>query len=127
MPRGAYNDPQYTVNMGENINLPAVAAEAVSGKFVAFAATRIKSIRGVVVVAGTNGTAGYSVLNGSTVVGALVCGSSAAGVKVSGSVTAANAVMAAGDVLDFKTTANGATMAAAVVVEYEIMPMAEVS
>lgn len=125
--KGSYQDPQYNVNMGAQVNLPAVAAEAVAGKFVAFAASKIKSIRGVVVVAGTNGTAGYSVLNGTTVVGAVVCGTSTAGVKVTGSVTEANATLASGDVLDFKATANGATMAAAVVVEYEIVSMAEVS
>ncbi len=121
-----YTDPQFRVNQGNQVNGPAVAASTVAAKFTAFAKTRILSVKGAVMVAGTNTAAGYELLNGTTTVGSITCGTNTAGAKVTGSVTAANAVLEEGDVLDFKTLANSATLAAAFVVEYRVEPDADV-
>ena len=121
-----YTDPQFRVNLGAPIKCPAGSASAVISKFVAFAKTRILSGRGCVSVAGTNASAGYELLNGTTTVGSLVCGTNTAGAKITGTITAANAVLNEGDVLDFKTLANSATLASEWMVEYRIEPDADV-
>lgn len=126
MPKRFYNDPQFQVNQGNQADCPATTASTVAAKFVAFAKTRILSVKGVVKVAGTNTAAGYELLNGTTTVGSIACGTSTAGVKVTGTVVEADAVLEEGDVLDFKTLANSATLAAAFVVEYRIDPDADV-
>jgi hypothetical protein len=120
-----YNDPQFQINQGNQIKCPAGSASAVISKFTAFAKTRILSVRGGIMVAGTNTAAGYQLLNGTTVVGTIACGTSTAGAKVAGTITAANAVLEEGDTLDFKTLANSATLAAEFVVEFRTDPDAD--
>jgi hypothetical protein len=121
-----YTHPDVNIARGENIHLPATAAETVVTKFVAFANMRIKSVRGAVLTAGTNTAAGYDLLNGTTTVGSIVAGTSTAGSALTGSITAANAELAEGDQLDIKTKANSATLASAIVVEYQLLPDADV-
>jgi len=124
----AYDNPVYRARYSAVINLPAQAASATAAKFIAFAAMRIKSIRANVNIAGTNTDAGYDILNGTTSIGALVCGTSAAGAVIAAVLpTAANGTLAENGYIELKTKATSATMATSVMIEYEITPGAEIT
>ncbi len=121
----AYDAAQYQISQGAVVGLPGVAAAVVAGKFIAFAATRVKSINCNVNIAGTHAAAGYDVYNGTSSIGEFVCGTTAAG----SAPTALNpgATLAEGGYLKFVTKADSATLAASLMVEYELTPGAQVT
>lgn len=121
-----YTHPDVNIARGQSIDLPATAASTTVTKFVAWAKMTIKSIRGGVLVAGTNTAAGYELLNGTTTVGSVTAGTSTAGSALTGTVTAANATLAEGDQLDIATLADSATLASAISIEYQLEPDADV-
>lgn len=121
-----YDHPDVQITRAETIHLAATTASTIATKFVAFAKLRIKSIKGGVLAAGTNAAAGYELLNGTTVVATITAGTSTAGSALTGSVTDANAVLAEGTQLDIKTLANSATLASAIVIEYQLESDADV-
>ena len=121
----AYDHPAYLARYSAPVNCQAVAASTSAGKFVAFAAMKAKSIKGIVDIAGTNTAAGYDVYNGTTSIGEFVCSTNAAGSTLTA--LTPDATLAAGGYLDFKTKANSATLAASFVVEYELTPGAAIT
>lgn len=124
----SYDHPTYTVRQGAPVSLPATAASTPAGKFIAFAATRVKSISLNINIAGTNDAAGYDILNGTTSIGEFVTGTATAGSTITKvTPSAANGALAAAGVLTLKTKANSATLAASAMVEYEITPGAAIT
>lgn len=121
-----YDHPDIAIARSQSLHLPATAATTVVTKFVAFAKMKIKSVRGGVLVAGTNTAAGYALLNGTTTVGAITAGTSTAGSALTGTITAANATLAEGDQLDIKTLADSATLVSAITIEFQLEPDADV-
>lgn len=121
----AYDHPTYTVRHVAPLALPATAASTSAGKFVALVAMKVKSVNVGVNIAGTNAAAGYDILNGTTSVGAITCGTDAAG-TIETAVTT-DITLAAGGYLDIKTKANSATLACSAAIEYEITPGATVT
>lgn len=121
----SYDHPTYTVRQATAINLPATAASISAGKFMAFTSMKIKSIQAGVVIAGTATAAGYDILNGTSSVGGFLAGTSAAGSVLTA--IASDITLSSGGFLDIKTKAASATLAAAVTIEYEIVPGAEVT
>lgn len=120
-----YDHPAYTARYSAIVNCPAVAASSVAGKFVAFTAMTIKSIRGVVNIAGTNTAAAYTLSNGTTSFADATVGTNAAGSAVA--VTMTDQTLAAGGYINFATAANTGTTASSFVIEYELTPGATVT
>lgn len=120
-----YDHPAYQARYSAAMPLGAVAASVSAGKFVAYTAMVVKSIRGVVDIAGTNTAAGYDILNGTTSFASVTVGTNAAGSALS--VTMTEQTLAAGGYIDFKTLANSATTANSFIVEYELTPGATVT
>jgi len=124
----AYDNPVYRARYSAPINLPAVAASTTNAKFIAFAAMKIKSIRANINIAGTATTAGYDILNGTTSIGELACGTSAAGSVIAAILpTAANGTLAENGFIEIKTKAASATLASSAMVEYELTPGADIT
>jgi hypothetical protein len=124
----AYDDAAYRARYSTMINISAVAASIPAGKFIAFAACKIKSLKAAVNIAGTNAAAGYDIYNGTTSIGEFVCGTSTAGSLITEVLpTAITGAMAEDTILDFRTKANSATLAATISVEYEITPVANIT
>ena len=121
----SYDHPTYQVRPSAVVNCPAVAAEISAGKFVAFAAMKVKSIRGAVNVAGTADTAAYDLYNGTTSIGTIVMGTKTAGEALS--YTTSDITLASGGFIDFKTIADSATLAASFTVEYQLTPGAAIT
>jgi hypothetical protein len=113
-----YDHPAILSRDGEQIVCPAVAASTISAKFIAFAKTRIKSIRGITRIAGTDAAAGYDLYNGTSSLGAFTTGTQTAGSAIAA--LTQNIVLNPGESLDFKTKANSATTANDFVVEFEL-------
>jgi hypothetical protein len=120
-----YDHPTYTVRQVAPIKLPATAASTTVSKFVAFTDIKVKSINAMVQIAGTTGSAGYDILNGTTSVGAITVGTTAAATMLSAVTT--DITLASGGYIDFKTKAASATGAAEAYVEFEIIPGAAVT
>lgn len=118
----AYDHPQYVVNQGAQVTCAATAAstDVLAGKFVAFAACKVKDIYGVVAVAGTADAAGWDIYNGTTSFADCTAGTAAA--KATISVTMTEQTLAQGGYIQFKTKADSATLAGNFVVEYAITP-----
>lgn len=121
----AYDHPTYIVRQATALSLPAVAASISAGKFVAFTAMKVKGISTMVNIAGTATGAGYNFYNGTTSVGAVTLGTSAAGTE--GTRFETSVTLASGGYLDIKTKADSATMAASALIEFEIIPGADVT
>ena len=123
----AYDHPAYLARYAASLKCPAVAVATSAGKFVAFAAMKVKAIKGVVDIAGTSASGAlYTVLKNATAIATCTMGTSVAGIAVT--VPIAEQTLAAGDFIDFKTVAaNSATMAASFVLEYELVPGADVT
>lgn len=121
----AYDHPAYQVRGFTHINLPATAASTSVNKFAAYTSLKIKSIGAVINVAGTAAAAGWDILNGTTSVGALTAGTTAA----AGVITqlATDIALTSGGYLDIKTKADSATLAGALTIEYELSPGADVT
>jgi len=121
----AYDNPAYQARYSAPFRCPAIAASTTVGKFVAFAAMKIKSVRGNVDVAGTNAAAGYDIYNGTTSIGELVAGTNTAGSTLAAILP--DATLAENGFIEIKTKANSATLAASLAFEYEITPGAEIT
>jgi hypothetical protein len=121
----SYDDPAYRARYSSALNLPAVAASVSAGKFLAFAAMKIKSITGIVNIAGTATAAAYNIYNGTSSIGAFAVGTNAAGSALTDILP--DATLAEGGYLDFKTAADSATVAISVAVEYELTPGADLT
>lgn len=120
-----YDHPAYLARYSAAVPLSAVAASAVAGKFVAFTAMKIKSIRGVVDIVGTNAAAGYTISNGTTSFASATVGTNAAGSAIP--VTMTEQTLAAGGYINFTALANTGTTANSFVIEYEIIPGSDVT
>lgn len=121
----AYDHPQYTVRQFSPVALPATAASTSVFKFFAFTSMRIKRIAAIVKVAGTADAAGYDVLNGTSSVGSLGIGTLAA--ASAGTGLTSDITLTSGGYLDFKTKAASATMAVDAMIEWELLPGADVT
>jgi hypothetical protein len=123
-----YNDPAYTARHSAQYTLLAGSAATIAGKFVAFTDQRIKSISANVLTAGTNDGAAYTLnKNGTSSVGVLTLGTNTAGSALSVTLSA-DITLEAGEWLDFyRIATHGATMAAAVQVEWHIDPNSDLT
>jgi hypothetical protein len=117
----SYDHPEYQVSRTFNYRAPATTASTTVVKFPVFAASRIKSVRGACVVAGTNATAGYDIFNGTTSVGQYVVGTNTAGVIPAAVQIAAATAGTCTDYIEIKTAANSATASYDLVIEYELL------
>ncbi len=121
----SYDHPTYVTRQAAALGLPATAASTAVNKFVAFTDMKIKSIQGAVNIAGTATAAGYDIYNGTSSVGAFTAGTSAAGSVLTA--ISSDITLASGGFLDVKTKADSATLAASLLLEYEIIPGASVT
>jgi len=121
----SYDHPTYVTRQSAPLAVPAVAASISAGKFVAFTSMKIKSIQAGVNIAGTATAAGYDILNGTSSIGEFLAGTSAAGSILTAIST--DIALSSGGYLDVKTKAASATLAASLMIEYEITPGADVT
>lgn len=118
----AYDDANTGVARESRVNNLAGVASTSLVQLHYFQKTRIKQIRGRVVVAGTNAAAGFDIFNGTTSVGAITFGTSTAGsIGTSG---ALNADIVADGLLEIKGKANSATLVASLSIEERVLPEA---
>jgi len=120
----SYDHPTYITRQSAQVFCPAVAASTSANKFLAFTAMKIKSINMAVQIAGTSTAAGYDIRNGTTSVGAFTLGTAA--VATFGTEFNTDITLASGGYVNFVTKAESATLAAQAVVEFEIIPGADV-
>ena len=121
----AYDHPAYVTRHSMHIKLPATAASTSVAKFLAFTTMKIKSVNAIVGIAGTHTAAGWDLANGTTSVAGFTAGTTAAlGVLTEASF---NATLNSGGYLDIKTKADSATLAGDIMIEYEIVPGANVT
>lgn len=121
----SYDHPTYTARKAAPLAVPAVAASVSAGKFVAFTDMKIKSIQAIVNIAGTATAAGYDIYNGTSSIAAFVAGTNAAGSVLTAITT--DITLASAGYVDVKTKADSATLAASLMIEYEIVPGASVT
>ena len=121
----SYDHPTYVTRQAAPLNCPAVAASTSAAKFVAYTSMKIKSIQAAVNIAGTNTGAGYDIYNGTSSVGAFVASTNAAGSVLTA--IASDISLTSGGFLDVKTNALSATLAASMLIEYEVVPGASVT
>ncbi len=121
-----YDHPLYQVRLPAQVECVAGTVNTVAARFKAFAAMKIKSIRGHVVTAGTHDDSAITVYkNGTTSVAAFANGTQTAGAEMTAHTT--DISLSRGEFLEFKRSAtNGATMASHFVVEQELTPGAAV-
>lgn len=123
----AYDNPKYLARHSSQLNCVAGTADTLAAKFLAFTAMKIKSITANVNTAGTAAGAAYTIYQGTTSVGALSMGTSAAAASVSNGISA-DITLAAGEYVSLHRIATyGAVMAAAVQIEWEFVPGATVT
>lgn len=116
----AYNDPNYTVRQERGINnLTGIASTAMS-RSLFFQKARLKKVHALAITAGTNDSAGVDILVGTTSVGAITIGTTAAGATYSSG--ALDAAIPALGYVEIKGKANSATMVNSYVLEYEVLP-----
>jgi hypothetical protein len=116
----SYDHPQYLVRQVATVNLPAIAASKSAGKFIAFAAMKVKNIRCIINIAGTS-TGAYTLSkNGTASFANVPTLTSTALATVAPSVTTCD--LSAGEFIDFQTNDAGATLAATFLVEYDLIP-----
>jgi hypothetical protein len=120
-----YDHPQYIAHQFTALHIPATTASQPAAKFPAHVAMKVKRISGCVVVAGTNDSAGYVVLIGTTSVGAITFGTNTAGSFVSG--LTQDITLSSGGNLGFSTKANSATMVTDLMIEFQVIPGADVT
>lgn len=121
----SYDHPAYTVRQAAPVNLHAAAASVSIAKFVAFTAMKIKGISTMVNIAGTATGAGYDFNNGTSSVGGVTLGTAAAGTE--GTRYETDITLASGGYLDIKTKAASATLSASAMIEFELIPGANVT
>lgn len=120
-----YDHPTYVTRQAAPMNMHAVAASVSAAKFIAFTSMKIKGISTMVNIAGTATAAGYDFLNGTTSVGGVTLGTSVAGTE--GTRFETDISLTSGGYLDIKTKAASATLAASAMIEFEIVPGADVT
>jgi hypothetical protein len=121
----AYDHPAYLARLSNHVKLPATAASTSVAKFVAFSAIKIKSVNAIVGIAGTHTAAGWDLLNGTSSVGGFTAGTSVATTLLTE--VSADITLASGGYLDVKTKADSATLAGDIMIEYEMVPGANVT
>ncbi len=121
----AYDHPAYLARQIVPVALPATAASTSVFKFAAFTSIKVKRIDVIVKTAGTADAAGYDILNGTSSVGSVGVGTGAA--ATFGTALVSDVSLSSGGYLDIKTKAASATMATDAVIEYEIVPGANVT
>lgn len=115
-----YDNANSTVR--REINQPNVAgaASASMAKFLIFQKSRLKKVHAMVVTAGTNASAGFDILVGTTSVGAITFGTDTAGTTYSSALLDAD-IPALGYV-DIKGKANSATAVVSLDLELHVLP-----
>ena len=121
----SYDHPLYLARYSANVNCHAVAASKSANKFIAFAAMKVKSVQGNVNIAGTDTAAGYDLYHGTTSIGEFVTSTNTAGSALAAILP--GQAMVEGEVIEFRTKANSATLAASFIVEYELVPGADIT
>lgn len=116
----AYDSPNYVVRQEERINNLTGIASTMMARAQFFQKARLKKVHALAIVAGTNDSAGVDILVGTTSVGAITIGTTAAGATYSSS--ALNAEIPALGYVEIKGKANSATMVDSYVLEYEVLP-----
>lgn len=116
-----YDHPAYIVRLPDQAACAAGTVNTVAARFKAFAAMKIKSIRGHVITAGTHDDSAITVYHGTTSVGAFANGTQTALTELTALTDVAT--MTRGEYLEFKrSNTNGATMASHFVIEQELVP-----
>lgn len=112
-----YDHPTYVSRHLTPMALGAVAASTSARKWVQHSAIKIKKISAIVAIAGTHTSAGWDILNGTTSVGSITAGTTAA----LGILTALtqDISLSSGGYLDIKTKADSATLAGDVNIEWQ--------
>lgn len=118
----SYDDANSSIARESRMGTLTGVASAAFARFHCFQKTRIKQIRGTVVVAGTNASAGIDIYNGTTSVGSITVGTNTAGTIVSSG--ALNTDVAADSFYELRGKANSATMQVALVAEERVLPEA---
>lgn len=113
-----YSDPNFTVRR-ESCHTTVAGATTEGAKFRSFQAMRLKKVHAAVITAGTNAGHGLDVYHGTTSIGTIALGTSAAGV-VAHSATL-NETVATMEQISVKSLVD-ATGVAQVVYEFEITP-----
>lgn len=117
-----YDDANTSITREAKASNVAGVASASMLQMHYFQKTRVKQVRGRVVVAGTNAAAGVDIFVGTASVGAITFGTNTAGsIGTSG---ALNQDVPADGLLEFKGKANSATLVVSLVVEERVMPEA---
>lgn len=120
-----YDHPTYISRNMTPIPVPVVAASTSAAKFLAFSAIKIKRVGAIVAVAGTATNAGWDIFNGTTSVGGLFVHTSAAGF-IPSPVTS-DITLASDGYLDIKTKAASGTLRGDFMIEWEVVPGADVT
>lgn len=115
-----YTNPTYHTRHVVPVHVQAVAASTTAFRFLAMAKMKVKSINAIVNVAGTNASAGWDILNGTTSVAAITAGTNTASTVLTAVST--DITVTAASYLEIKTKANSATLQADFYIEYEILP-----
>ncbi|MBF0131798.1 MAG: hypothetical protein HQL75_04320 [Magnetococcales bacterium] len=115
----SYSDPDFQVRREHCAGEVGGAATTEYARFASFQKARLKQVHAVVTTAGTTTGHGLDVYSGTTSIGSITLGTSAAG--VSGSSGALDATMAAMGRFSVKSLADAAGKAV-VVYEYEVTP-----
>ena len=126
----AYDQSTYTVRRMATIALPATAASTSVRKFVAFTDIKVKSIGGIIGVAGTATGAvmwGWSLHKGVTSYSVWSLNTDTATALMPLVTVTSNITLASGEYLDFKTLAASATNTADLYIEYELIPQGVVT
>lgn len=118
-----YADPNFTVRR-EVDRITVAGATTEGAKFRSFQALKLKKVHATVITAGTHAGHGYNVFQGTTSVGAIALGTSAAGVSASSA--ALNLNVASLEQMSVKSLVD-ATGVAHIVFEYEVSPDAVAS
>ena len=120
-----YDHPTYLTRHCTVLKLPATTASTVAGKFIAFTAMTVKTLRLGVDIAGTS-TGHYRLtLNGTGSLGVFQTLDSAAGYFPA--VISSDIALTSGQFFDFFTGPQSATVAASVAIEYDILIGANVT
>jgi len=110
-----YDSPNMQVRREKSV-LTVAGATTEVGKFARFQAFKLKKCHAVVVTAGTATTMGFDIYQGTTSIGAISLGTSAAGVIASSALL--NASVASMETVHFKSLAD-ATGVAVITAEFE--------
>lgn len=116
----SYSDPNAAVRR-EADRITVAGATTEGAKFRSFQALKLKKVHAAVITAGTAVGHGYDVYHGTTSVGAIALGTSAAGVKASSATL--NLSVASMAQMSVKSLAD-AVGVAHIVYEYEVQPEA---